>query len=102
MRLARESRYFGEHPRLPARVGKRVTQEELAEYLGISRNWYSRFEAGAPDGFSIRLLNRLCDMLLLSAEELAELVRLATPELAPVVSRDSTNLYKALGVVRRR
>jgi hypothetical protein len=29
------------------------------------------------------------------------LVRLAIPELAPVISRDSTDIYEALGVVRR-
>jgi transcriptional regulator with XRE-family HTH domain len=86
---------------MPIRIGKRVTQEELAEHLGISRGWYTRFEAGAPAGFSIALLNRLGDLLLLSAPERAELVRLAVPELAPVVSRGSTNLYEALGVVRR-
>jgi transcriptional regulator with XRE-family HTH domain len=101
MRLAPESRFLGKHPRLPIRVGKRVTQEELAEYLEISRGWYARFEAGAPAEFSIRLLSRLADMLLLSAPERAELVRLAMPESAPVVPRDSTNLYEALGVVRR-
>jgi transcriptional regulator with XRE-family HTH domain len=83
------------------RVGKRVTQEELAEHLEISRGWYARFEAGAPAAFSMRLLSRLGDMLLLTAQDRAELMRLAMPELAPVVRRDRTNLYEALGVVRR-
>jgi hypothetical protein len=40
-------------------------------------------------------------MLLLFASERAELMRLAKPELAPVVSRGSTDLYEALGDVRR-
>jgi transcriptional regulator with XRE-family HTH domain len=101
MRLAPGLEVLGECPRLPNRVGKPITQEELAEYLGISRGWYARFEAGAPAGFSISLLNRLGDLLLLSPSERAELVRLAMPELEPVVQRDSTNLYEALGVVRR-
>jgi transcriptional regulator with XRE-family HTH domain len=101
MRLAPESHFLADRPRLPTRVGKRVTQEELAEHLEISRGWYSRFEAGPPAVFSIVLLSRLGDVLLLSAPERAELVRLAMPELAPVVSRDSTDLYGALGVVRR-
>jgi hypothetical protein len=39
--------------------------------------------------------------LLLSAPERAELMRLAMPELPPVVPRDSINLYEALGVVHR-
>jgi len=101
MRLAPESRFLGESQRLPIRVGKPVTQEEIAEHLGISRGWYARFEAGAPAGFSVPLLSRLADMLLLFASERAELMRLAKPELMPIVSRDSTDLYEALGVVRR-
>jgi transcriptional regulator with XRE-family HTH domain len=101
MRLAPESRFLGESQRLPIRVGKRVTQEEIAEHLGVSRGWYARFESGAPAGFSVPLLNRLADMLLLYASERAELMRLAKPELMPIVSRDSTDLYEALGVVRR-
>jgi transcriptional regulator with XRE-family HTH domain len=101
MRLAPKSQFLGERPRLSNRIGKPVTQEELAEHLGISRGWYARFEAGGPAGFSIPLLNRLCDILLLSAPERAELVRLAMPDLAPVVPRDSSSLYEALSVVRR-
>src|ERR1700730_16853779 len=101
MRLAPESHFLGERPRLPIRVGKRVTQEELAEHLEISRVWYARFEAGAPAVFSIPLLSRLGDMLLLSAPERAALIRLARAELAPGVPPDSTNLYEAFGVVRR-
>jgi transcriptional regulator with XRE-family HTH domain len=77
-----------------------VTQEELAEYLGVSRSWYARFESGAPAAFSIPLLNRLGDILLLSPSERAELVRLAKPEFVPFVERESTYLYDALGSVR--
>jgi transcriptional regulator with XRE-family HTH domain len=101
LQLAPESLFLGEQPRLPNRIGKPVTQEEIAEHLGISRGWYSRFEVGAPVAFSLPLLNRLGDVLLLSAPERAKLMRLAMPELAPIVSRDSTDLYEALGVVRR-
>lgn len=100
-RLAPESEFLGERPRLPIRVGKRVTQEEVAEHLGISRGWYARFEAGAHAGFSIALLGRLGDILLLSQPERAELVRLAMPELAPVVRPHSTDLCEALGAMRR-
>jgi transcriptional regulator with XRE-family HTH domain len=86
---------------LPIRVGKPVTQEELAEHLEISRGWYARFEAGLRADFSIRLLNRLGDMLLLSISERAELMRLAKLKLIPIVLLDSSDLYEALGVVRR-
>jgi transcriptional regulator with XRE-family HTH domain len=101
LRIAPESHFLGESPRLPIRIGKRVTQEELAEHLGISRNWYLRFEAGAWPRFSTQLLSRLCDVLLLSLAERAELMRLAIPELAPVVSGDSSALYEAMREVRQ-
>jgi transcriptional regulator with XRE-family HTH domain len=68
MRVAPEAVFLGERPRLTTRIGKRVTQEEIAEHLGISRGWYTRSEAGAQVAFSIPLLTRLSDMLLLSAE----------------------------------
>jgi DNA-binding XRE family transcriptional regulator len=88
LRLAADSRFLGESPRLPTRIGKLVTQEELADHLGISRQWYSRFESGAPAGFSTQLLGRLCELLLLSASERAEFVRLAMPELVSLVRED--------------
>jgi transcriptional regulator with XRE-family HTH domain len=100
-RLAPESHFLGERPRLPTRIGKPVTQEEPAEHLGISRQWYSRFEAGAPADFSTELLSRLSDLLLLSVSERAELVQLAMPELATVVSPDSTAVYEALRDIRQ-
>jgi transcriptional regulator with XRE-family HTH domain len=100
LRLAPESPFLGESARLPNRVGKPVTQEELAEHLGISRGWYSRFEVGSPVEFSVPLLNRLGDILLLSSAERAELMGLAVPELAPVVSGESGALYEALRDVR--
>jgi transcriptional regulator with XRE-family HTH domain len=101
MRLAPESHFLGEHRRLSARIGKPVTQEEIAEHLGISRQWYARFEGGAPAEFSPPLLGRLCDLLLLSPTERAELMRLAMPELAPVVSQDASALYNAMQDVRQ-
>jgi DNA-binding Xre family transcriptional regulator len=85
LRLAPESRFLGDAPRFPTRVGKAVTQEELADHLGISRQWYSRLENGAPAGFSMQLLSRLCDALLLSAAERVEFIRLAMPELVYLV-----------------
>jgi transcriptional regulator with XRE-family HTH domain len=88
LRLAPESRFLGESPRFPTRVGRTVTQEEIAEHLGISRQWYARFEGGARAGFSTQLLSRLCDLLLLSASERAEFVRLAMPDLVYLVRDD--------------
>jgi transcriptional regulator with XRE-family HTH domain len=101
LRLAPESRVLGGRPRLSMRVGKLVTQEEAAEHLEISRNWYARFEGGGAARFSTSLLTRLCDLLLLSSSERVELMRLAMPELATVVSRDASALYVALHDVRK-
>lgn len=101
LRLPHESPFLGDQPRLPSRVGKTVTQEELAEHLGISRQWYARFEAGASAGFSTQLLGRLSDLLLLPARERAELMRLALPNLVPVVARSTSEVYDALSDLRR-
>jgi DNA-binding Xre family transcriptional regulator len=88
LRLAPESPFLGDSPRFPTRIGRLVTQEELAEHLGISRQWYARFEGGAPAGFSRQLLSRLCDLLQLSPSERAEFLRLAMPELIHLVRKD--------------
>lgn len=100
LRLPPESHVLGASARLPARVGRPVTQEELAEHLGVSRQWYARFESGTPAGFSAHLLTRLSDLLLLSGPERAELLRLTMPQLG-IVSGDSSALYEALRDVRR-
>ena len=62
-RLEPESRSFGPHLRLPIRVGKAVSQEELAEALGISRQWYVRLESDRRTGVSPSLLARIADAL---------------------------------------
>ena len=43
--------------RLPQRIGKPVTQEELAGFLGISREWYSLLENGSIDCVSRQLVD---------------------------------------------
>jgi hypothetical protein len=101
LRLAPDSRVLGGRPRLSIRVGKLVTQEEAAEHLEISRNWYAQFEGGGQVRFSTSLLARLCDFLLLSSSERKELMGLAMPELAPAVSQDTNGLYAALHDVRK-
>lgn len=88
LRLAPESSFLGKSPRFPTRVGKLVTQEELAEHLGISRQWYAKFEGGTAVGFSTQLVGRLCDLLQLSGSERAEFVGLAMPELLHLVRED--------------
>lgn len=46
-RVPPRSDTLGPSKRLPIRRGRRVTQEEIAEAVGISRNWYRRLEGGA-------------------------------------------------------
>ena len=46
-RIPRDAPSLGRYVRLPARRGKVVTQEELAEAIGVSRVWYAMLESGA-------------------------------------------------------
>ena len=50
---------LGPYERVPARRGRRVTQEELAEAIGSSRVWLSMLESGATLRPSPQLLDRL-------------------------------------------
>jgi transcriptional regulator with XRE-family HTH domain len=79
-RIPRESSSLGRYVRLPARRGKVVTQEELAEIIGVSRVWYAMLESGAALNSTPRLLGRLADALDLSAEDRKILFKLALPE----------------------
>lgn len=72
---------LGEHERLNTRHGKTVSQEELAEALGVSRGWYASLERGMTRP-SISLLKRLTIALNASREERITLLQLAIPELA--------------------
>jgi transcriptional regulator with XRE-family HTH domain len=81
-RIDRSAEYLGYYRRLPARHGLLVSQEEIAEAVDVSRNWYSLLESGATIRASTRLLARIAETLMLSPEERAELFRLALPEVA--------------------
>ena len=72
---------LGPHPRAPWRQGKPVTQQELAECIGVSRTWYGKLECDTPVRASIVLLDRLARVLMLSPGERAMLFVLALPEL---------------------
>jgi transcriptional regulator with XRE-family HTH domain len=75
------STMLGPNERIPFRCGKRVTQEELAECIGISSTWYARLESDRPVRASVVLLDRLAIALMLSQKERAALFNLALPEL---------------------
>jgi len=58
-----------------------VTQEELAEAIGVSRVWYQMLESNAKIRASTALLDRLARTLMVTPQEHAELFQLAIPEL---------------------
>jgi transcriptional regulator with XRE-family HTH domain len=82
-RVRPESASLGPYPRLPVRVGKSPTQEEVAEAVGVSRQWYATMESARGVRTSARTLGRVADALSMSPAERADLFRLAVPELAP-------------------
>jgi transcriptional regulator with XRE-family HTH domain len=63
--LQPEIEMLGRFERRPSRIGKRVTQEEIAEAAGVSRVWYAMLERGARIDISTGLLGRLADVLML-------------------------------------
>lgn len=72
---------LGEHERLGTRRGKAVSQEELAEAVGVSRGWYAMLERGEPIQPSIAMLSRLAGALNATRDERRALFALAIPEL---------------------
>jgi len=77
-----DSRTLGSWERLPFRRGRRVTQEEIAEAVGISRNWYRRLENGDAARASAKLLDRIARAFEFTPEERMDLFVLGIPELA--------------------
>jgi transcriptional regulator with XRE-family HTH domain len=78
---------LGLSKRLPNRCGRRVTQEEIAEVVGVSRNWYRRLESGEAVRASTKLLERLANAFAFSPEERLELFALGIPELSNLRNR---------------
>ena len=73
---------LGSWDRLPVRRGRRITQEEIAEAVGISRNWYRRLECGDARRASAKLLDRLAQAFSFGPEERMKLFMLGIPEMA--------------------
>jgi transcriptional regulator with XRE-family HTH domain len=67
--------------RHPHRITKPVTQEEIAESIGVSREWYSRIELGRNPRVPPSLLDRLADVLMLDGARRDALFTLGIPEL---------------------
>ena len=72
---------IGRCERPPTRYGRRVTQEEVAEVIGVSRTWYRLLESGADVRASARVVDRLADAFTDSPDERKKLFVLAIPEL---------------------
>jgi DNA-binding XRE family transcriptional regulator len=80
-RISPQSATLGSWKRLPVRCGRPVSQEEIAEVVGVTRNWYSRLESGEAVRTSVRLVDRLARALASTPEERITLFHLAIPEL---------------------
>lgn len=78
-RIDRRAATLGPFPRLPTRIGKPVTQEEMADTLEVTRQWYAMLEAGVART-SAGLLDRISNALGLDPRERLTLFRLALPE----------------------
>jgi len=80
-RVHPDTKALGAHERLNSRRGRAVTQEELAEAIGVSRGWYALLENGAPIRPSVSMLARLSDALAANTNERTTLFRMAIPAL---------------------
>ena len=85
---------LGAYHRLKSRRGKRVSQEEIAEAVGVSRGWYQRLESGGIRP-SISLLNRVAGALNATPEERTRLFHLAIP-----VLQSAADAFENLSFVR--
>lgn len=95
-------RVLGPYVRRAKRLGKRVTQEELAEAIGVSRRWYASLESAETIRTSVSLVERLADALMVTPEERVKLTQLAVPELGRMqLGGDSTAVLETFSRLRR-
>jgi transcriptional regulator with XRE-family HTH domain len=80
-RVHPEARSLGIAPRAVSRIGKAVTQEEIAGIVGISVRWYAAFESGVALRTSPVVLGRIAEALMLADDERRQLFTLAIPEI---------------------
>jgi transcriptional regulator with XRE-family HTH domain len=102
LRIAPGRPSLGPHLRLPLRIGRTVSQEEVAEAVGISREWYARMERGRSARPSNTTLSALADALMMTAAERATLFQNGAPELrSAFAAQTSTAVLDAIGALRR-
>ena len=73
-----EASHLGHFERRRDRAGKPVTQEEIADAVGVTRTWYGMLETDTSVRPSLALLRRVADALMLTLEERGELFDLAS------------------------
>jgi len=96
---------FGSVLRHPSRVGKFVTQAEVAEVAGISRQWYAALEGARPVHVSSTVLSRLADALYMDDSERRSLFALAIPEIKLALNVSSSVVlheFESLRFIMRR
>jgi DNA-binding XRE family transcriptional regulator len=71
----------GTYARPESRIGRPLTQEEVAEALEVSRQWYAALERGLSIRPSAALLDRIATLFDLHGDDRRTLFRLAIPEL---------------------
>jgi len=91
---------LGEYERLTSRRGKAVSQEELAEAVGVSRGWYGLLESGAPIRPSVAMLNRLASALNATPQERKTLIELAIPALQSSFPDPAKESFESISFVR--
>jgi len=105
-RIHPEVRALGARLRFPGRIGRPVTQEEVAEAAGVSRIWYGRMESDRARHVSSSVLARIAQALMLDDEERASLFMLSVPDLSPLKLSSQTqavlNAFASLRPVMRR
>lgn len=78
---------LGSRQRFPGRIGRLVSQEEIAEAIGVSRVWYALLESGRPVQASISLLGRICDALMLDEQQRSDLFYFGASGVCTLIER---------------
>lgn len=92
--IDREAPSLGPYLRFPDRIGKPVTQEEMAEALEVSRQWYALLESDGAHA-SPALLDKISRALVLGPADRRELFELAIPVLTPPDASGAPRLLDA-------
>jgi transcriptional regulator with XRE-family HTH domain len=79
-RVELHAKYVGPYERRHNRIGRPFTQEEIAEALDVSRQWYAALEMGSSVRPSTALLDRIATLFVLNDDERLTLFRLAIRE----------------------